>query len=45
MLTNRLFYDAIEPTLSARTRAALAQASSQQEWNTMLLSSPEWMMR
>jgi uncharacterized protein (DUF1800 family) len=45
MLTNRLFYDAIEPTLSARTRAALAQASSQQEWNTMLLSSPEWMIR
>jgi uncharacterized protein (DUF1800 family) len=45
MLTNRLFYDAIEPTLSARTRAALSQASSQQEWNTVLLSSPDWMMR
>lgn len=45
MLTSKLFYDAIEPTLSPRTRAALDQTTSQPEWNTVLLSSPEWMER
>jgi len=45
MLNNRLFYDAIEPTLGVRTRAALGQTASQQEWNTVLLASPEWMQR
>ncbi len=45
MLSSRLFFDAIEPGLSAPTRAALAKASSQQEWNTILLSSPDWMQR
>ena len=45
MLNNRLFYEAIEPTLGARTREALAQAASQAEWNTLLLASPEWMQR
>lgn len=45
MLNNRLFYEAIDPVLSARTRAALAQSASQQEWNTMLLASPDWMQR
>jgi uncharacterized protein (DUF1800 family) len=45
MLNNRLFYEAIEPTLSARTREALAQTASQQEWNTILLASPDWMQR
>jgi uncharacterized protein (DUF1800 family) len=45
MLNNRLFYDGIEPTLTARTSAALARATSQQEWNLVLLSSPEWMER
>ena len=45
MLTSRLFYDAIEPRLSPKTRAALGRTSSQQEWNTMLLSSPDWMER
>ncbi len=43
MLNNRLFYEAIEPTLGARTREALAQTASQQEWNTVLLASPDWM--
>ena len=43
MLTNRLFYEAIESTLSIRTREALGQTASQQEWNTVLLASPEWM--
>ncbi len=45
MLTNPLFYYAIEPTLGARTREALANTASQQEWNTVLLSSPDWMLR
>jgi len=45
MLTSRLFYDAIEPSLASRTREALGRASSQQEWNTLLLSSPDWMER
>jgi uncharacterized protein (DUF1800 family) len=40
-LSNRLFYEAIEPFLAAKTRAALAQASSPQEWNTFLLAAPE----
>jgi uncharacterized protein (DUF1800 family) len=41
MLTTRLYYDAIEPTLSQATHDALAKATSQQEWNTFLLSSPD----
>ena len=45
LLTSRLFFDAIEPALGARTRDALGRTSSQQEWNTMLLASPDWMQR
>jgi uncharacterized protein (DUF1800 family) len=45
MLTSRLFYDTIEPALSTRTRDGLGRASSQQEWNTFLLASPDWMQR
>ncbi len=45
VIANRAFYDSVEPTLGAATRAALAQADSQAEWNTVLLSSPEWMQR
>jgi uncharacterized protein (DUF1800 family) len=41
MLTTRLYYDAIEPHLSKATQDALAKATSQQEWNTFLLSSPD----
>jgi uncharacterized protein (DUF1800 family) len=40
-LSNRLYYQAIEPFLSASTRSALNQASSPQEWNTFLLAAPE----
>ena len=40
-LPNRLYYEAIEPTLAAGTRSALKQARSPQEWNTFLLASPE----
>jgi uncharacterized protein (DUF1800 family) len=45
MLTSRLFYDTIEGAISSRTRDALGRTSSQQEWNTVLLSSPDWMQR
>ena len=41
-IANRLYYEAVEPFLSAGTRAALARSNSQQEWNTFLLSSPEF---
>jgi len=45
MLTSRFYYDTIEPALAPRTRAALGKANSQQEWNTILLASPDWMER
>jgi uncharacterized protein (DUF1800 family) len=45
LLTSRLFFDAIEPTLGVRARDALGRTSSQQEWNLMLLASPDWMQR
>src|SRR5579872_1055578 len=45
MLTSRLYYDAIEPSLGAKTRQTLEKTSSQQEWNTILLASPDWMQR
>jgi len=45
MISTRLFYDLIEPTLSAKTRDALGKTTNQQEWNTIFLSSPDWMQR
>ncbi|HET6552023.1 MAG TPA: DUF1800 domain-containing protein [Dyella sp.] len=45
MLTTRLYYDTFDPYLSAPTRDALAKATSQQEWNTFLLSSPDFNYR
>ena len=45
MLTTRFFYDTIEPSLGTRTREALRVTASQQEWNTVLLASPDWMQR
>ncbi len=44
-LANALYYQIIADTLSAATREALDQARSPQEWNTFLLSSPEFMQR
>jgi uncharacterized protein (DUF1800 family) len=41
-LSNRLFFEALEPFLAATTRDALNRANSQQEWNTFLLSSPDF---
>lgn len=44
-LAQPLYFDAIAPRLAAATRQALAAAGSQQEWNGLLLSSPELMHR
>lgn len=41
-LSSRLYFEAVEPFLAARTREALNSANSQQEWNTFLLSSPDF---
>ena len=41
-LSNRLYFEAVEPFLGKRTQDALDHAGSQQEWNTFLLSSPEF---
>jgi uncharacterized protein (DUF1800 family) len=41
-LSNRLYYEAVEPFLRAATRQALGRANSQQEWNTLLLASPDF---
>jgi len=41
-LSTRLYFAAIEPHLSTATRTALDSASSQVEWNTFLLSSPDF---
>ena len=44
-LASAFFYQDLEPTLSASTRAALDRSTSPQEWNVFLLSSPEFMLR
>jgi len=41
-LSNRLYFEAVEPFLQANTRTALGRANSAQEWNTFLLSSPDF---
>jgi uncharacterized protein (DUF1800 family) len=41
-LANRLYFEAVEPFLAVRTKDALNRANSQQEWNTFLLSSPDF---
>jgi uncharacterized protein (DUF1800 family) len=41
-LSNRLYFEAVEPFLAAHTKEALSRANSQQEWNTFLLSSPDF---
>ncbi len=40
-----LYREGIAPALGPATQQALAQARSPLEWNTVLLSSPEWMQR
>jgi uncharacterized protein (DUF1800 family) len=45
-LQNALYYKAgLDQTLGAPTRAALGQAGSPQDWNTLFLASPEFMRR
>jgi len=44
-LANALFFRSLEPRLGPATRSALGRAASPQEWNQMLLSSPEMMYR
>jgi hypothetical protein len=44
-LSNALYHGSLASTLGERTRAALDAASSPQEWNVLLLSSPEFMFR
>lgn len=44
-LQNALFYSTLEKRLSPQTRSALAQARSPAEWNTLFLSSPEFLHR
>ncbi|CAN5115765.1 DUF1800 domain-containing protein [soil metagenome] len=45
VINSALYYAAVEPTLEPSTRGTLDQATSQQEWNTLLLASPDWMQR
>ena len=44
-LRSPFFSAQIEPLLSPRTRQALQATTSPREWNAVLLSSPEWMLR
>jgi uncharacterized protein (DUF1800 family) len=44
-LSNALYFQSIQKTLSSGTRKALEQAISAPEWNTFFLSSPEMMAR
>jgi uncharacterized protein (DUF1800 family) len=41
-LSNRLYFEAVEPFLTAHTKDALNRANSQQEWNTFLLAAPDF---
>lgn len=43
LLQNGLYFGALAETLAGPTRAALARAVSPQDWNTLFLSSPEFM--
>ncbi|RAI42660.1 DUF1800 domain-containing protein [Rhodoplanes roseus] len=42
-LQNAVYFAALQARLSDRTRAALDRAVSPQDWNTLFLSSPEFM--
>ena len=44
-IQNALYYDGLAQTLGDTTKAALAQSTSPQDWNTLFLSSPEFMRR
>jgi uncharacterized protein (DUF1800 family) len=42
-IASAFYFNVVQPTLSEATRAALDQAGSPAEWNTLFLSSPEFM--
>jgi uncharacterized protein (DUF1800 family) len=42
-IANALYFNSLQLTLAPATRAALDRATSPQEWNTIFLSSPEFM--
>src|SRR6266480_941570 len=44
-LANALYYESMQRTLAGPTRSALDNATSPQEWNMLLLASPEFMNR
>ncbi len=44
-LANALYYESMQRTLAEPTRQTLDQATSPQEWNMLLLASPEFMNR
>ena len=44
-LASPWYFQVMQPVLSKATLTALAQANSQQEWNTFLLASPEFNYR
>jgi uncharacterized protein (DUF1800 family) len=44
-LQNALYYDGLSQTLGPPTKAVLGQSTSPQDWNTLFLSSPEFMRR
>ncbi|MGA0600329.1 DUF1800 domain-containing protein [Caulobacter sp. KR2-114] len=44
-IENALYFNAIAPTMGPKSVAALGQAVSPQDWNTLFLSSPEFMRR
>jgi uncharacterized protein (DUF1800 family) len=44
-LANALYFGQLQQTLSPATRQALEQAASPQEWNMLLIASPEMMHR
>jgi uncharacterized protein (DUF1800 family) len=44
-LANAIYYESRQRSLAPGTRQVLEQAASPQEWNLLLLSSPEFMLR
>jgi uncharacterized protein (DUF1800 family) len=44
-LSNALYHASLQKTLGPQTLTALDKAATPQEWNTFLLSSPEFMLR
>jgi len=42
-IQSAFYFNTVQRTLGAATRAALDQAASPQEWNTLFLASPEFM--